>query len=89
MNVALSTVARHHGGMRSIRIDVPEEVYAVFTRRANEHLQPVEEYVRERLIEDARRPTLDEILDRAGRRIGGSVRVADAVETRRRDRFDR
>lgn len=76
--------------MPSIQIkDVPDEVHAVLRRRAAERLQSLQEYLRARLIEEASRPTLDEVLDRAGGRAGGSVRLADAVRILRTERAGR
>jgi antitoxin FitA len=73
--------------MPSVQIkDVPEETHAVLRKRAAAAHQSLQEYLRARLIEEASAPTLDEILDRAGGRSGGSVSVKDAVETLRRDR---
>lgn len=64
--------------MRSIRIEVPDAVYEVLARRADEHKQSLMEYVRDSLLEDVSRMTLDEVLDRAGSRAGGSVGVDEA-----------
>lgn len=76
--------------MPSIQIkDVPDEVHAVLRRRAAERLQSLQEYLRARLIEEASRPTLDEVLDRAGGRAGGSVRLADSVRILRTERAGR
>lgn len=61
--------------MPSVQIkDVPEETHAVLRRRAAAAHQSLQEYLRSRLIEEATAPTLDEILDRAGGRAGGSAR---------------
>ena len=60
--------------MPSIQIkDVPAETHAVLRQRAAAAHQSLQEYLRARLIDDANRPTLDEVLDRAGGRAGGSV----------------
>lgn len=75
------------GAMPSIQIkDVPEETHAVLRRRAAEAHQSLQEYLRSRLIEEAGRPTLDEVLDRAGGRAGGSVTIKAAVRAVRDDR---
>ena len=47
------------------------------------------EYLRARLIEEASRSTLEEVLERAGGRAGGSVPLATAVEVLRDDRVHR
>lgn len=60
--------------MPSVQIkDVPEQTHAVLRRRAAEAHQSLQEYLRSRLIEEASRPTVDEVLARAGSRAGGSV----------------
>jgi plasmid stability protein len=60
--------------MPSIQIkDVPEETHSVLRQRAAAAHQSLQEYLRCRLVEEASRPTLDEVLDRAGGRSGGKV----------------
>ena len=62
--------------MPSVQIkDVPDETHAVLRQRAAAAHQSLQEYLRARLIEDASRPTLDEVLDRAAGRSGGTVRA--------------
>ena len=51
--------------------------------------QSLQEYLRTRLIDEASHPTLDEVLDRAGGRAGGSVSFADAVAALQDDRARR
>jgi plasmid stability protein len=78
---------RHNGAMTSIQIkDVPAETHAVLRRRAAAAHQSLQEYLRTRLIEEAARPTVDEVLDRAGGRAGGSVPLTAAVQTLRAER---
>jgi hypothetical protein len=73
--------------MTSIQIkDVPERTHAVLRRRAAAAHQSLQEYLRARLIEEASEPTLDEVLDRAGGRSGGSVPLESAVAALRDDR---
>jgi antitoxin FitA len=55
-------------------------------RRAAAAHQSLQEYLRTRLIEEASEPTLDEVLDRAGRRSGGAVPLKNAVAAVRADR---
>lgn len=81
---------RHNGGVTSIQIkDVPAETHAVLRRRAAAAHQSLQEYLRSRLIEEAGQPTLDEVLDRAAGRAGGSVPLADAVAGVRDERSRR
>jgi len=46
-------------------------------------------HLRARLIEEAEQPTLEEVLDRAGGRSGGSVPLGTAVNAIRDDRAGR
>ncbi|NDL60498.1 FitA-like ribbon-helix-helix domain-containing protein [Phytoactinopolyspora mesophila] len=76
--------------MPSVQIkDVPDETHSVLRRRAAAAHQSLQEYLRSRLIEEASQPTLDEVLDRASGRSGGSVSVNDAVAALRDDRARR
>ena len=73
--------------MTSVQIkDVPAEVHATLRRRAAAAGQSLQEYLLERLTEDAHTPTLDEVLDRAGGRAGGSVTFKASVRTLRSER---
>jgi antitoxin FitA len=73
--------------MPSVQIkDVPEHTHAVLRRRAAAAHQSLQEYLRARLIEEASEPTLDEVLDRAGGRSGGTLSLKDAVAALRADR---
>jgi antitoxin FitA len=73
--------------MPSIQIkDVPPQTHAVLRRRAAAAHQSLQEYLRTRLIDDASRPTVEEVLDRAGGRSGGNVPLVDAVAALRDDR---
>ena len=73
--------------MPSVQIkDVPDDVHAVLRQRAAAAHQSLQEYLRSRLIAEASRPTLDEVLDRAGARSGGSVPLENAVSMLRNDR---
>jgi len=78
---------RHYGAIPSIQIkDVPEETHAVLRHRAAAARQSLQEYLRGRLIEEASRPTLDEVLDRAGGRAGGALSFGDSVAALHDDR---
>lgn len=81
---------RQNGAMPSIQIkDVPEETHSVLRQRAVAAHQSLQEYLRSRLIEEASRPTLEEVLDRAGGRSGGSVPLKVSVRTLRDERARR
>lgn len=76
--------------MTSVQIkDVPAETHAVLRRRAAAAHQSLQEYLRSKLIEEAGRPTVDEILERAGGRAGGSVSFRAATKAVRSDRARR
>lgn len=76
--------------MPSVQIKgVPEETHAVLRRRAAAAHQSLQEYLLTKLIEEAGRPTLDEVLDRAGGRAGGSVTFKTSVGTLRAERARR
>lgn len=76
--------------MPSIQIKgVPEQTHAVLRERAAANHQSLQEYLLERLIDEASHPTLTEVLARAGGRAGGSVPLRSAVATLRQDRARR
>ena len=67
--------------MPSVQIKhVPDETHAVLRRRAALAHQSLQEYVLAKLVAEAATPSLDEVLERAGRRTGGAVTFDDAVE---------
>jgi antitoxin FitA len=73
--------------MPSVQIkDVPERTHAILRQRAAAAHQSLQEYLLARLIEEAEQPTLEEVLDRAGGRSGGSVPLRAAVTALRDDR---
>jgi antitoxin FitA len=76
--------------MPSIQIkDVPDATHAVLRRRAAAAHQSLQEYLRSRLIEEADSPTLEEVLDRAGGRSGGSASFAATIAALDDDRAGR
>lgn len=76
--------------MASIQIkDVPEETHNVLRRRAALAHQSLQEYLRSRLIDEASAPTVDEVLERAGGRAGGSVSFSAAAQAQSEDRARR
>jgi antitoxin FitA len=76
--------------MSTIQIkNVPEETHSTLRARAAAANQSLQEYLKARLIEEASTPTLDEILDRAGSRVGGSVSISEAASIIRSDRARR
>lgn len=92
MTVAIWRQRRHSGAMPSVQIkDVPPETHAVLRRRAAEAGQSLQEYLRTRLIEEASRPTLDEVFARIGTgdRTGGSFTFEETVQALRDERAGR
>ncbi len=76
--------------MPSVQIkNVPVDTHRVLRRRAVQAGQSLQEYLLARLIEDAGRPALDEVLGRAGDRAGGRVPLADAARALRAERDTR
>ena len=76
--------------MPSIQIkDVPEETHAVLRQRAAAARQSLQEYLRSKLLDEAGKPTVDEIMDRAGGRAGGSAAFPASAEALREDRARR
>ena len=81
---------RQYGAMPSIQIkDVPEQTHAVLRQRATAAGKSLQEYLRARLIDEAGVPTIDEVLERAGGRAGGSLPFSAAVDVVREDRARR
>lgn len=73
--------------MPSVQIkDVPAETHSVLRRRAAAAHQSLQEYLRARLIAEAASPTLEEVLDRADGRAGGTVSFEVAAATLQEDR---
>ncbi len=78
---------RHNGAMPSVQVkDVPSDVHATLRRRASAAGKSLQEYLLERLTEEAETPTLEEVLDRAGGRAGGTVPFKAAVTVLHADR---
>jgi hypothetical protein len=76
--------------MPSVQIkNVPDDTHAILRQRAAAAHQSLQEYLLARLIDEASRPSLDEILDRAGGRAGGSVPLKTAVRVLRDERARR
>lgn len=73
--------------MTSVQIKgVPEDTHAVLRQRAAAAHQSLQEYLLARLIDEASRPTVAEVLARAGAHTGGSASFTDVVGRVRADR---
>lgn len=78
---------RYHDPVPSIQVkDVPDDVHATLRRRAATEGKSLQEYLLDQLVEEAHAPTLDELLERAGGRAGGSAGFAKAARAIRADR---
>jgi len=92
MLVGLAGLARHpiwrqDGAMPSVQIkDVPEYTHAVLRARAAAAHQSLQEYLLSRLVDEAATPTVDEVLERAGRHRGGRLSLVAAAALVREDR---
>lgn len=73
--------------MTSVQIrNVPETTHRVLRRRAAEAGMSLQEYLLSELTAMADQPTLEEVLDRAGRHTGGRMPLADAADFLRAER---
>lgn len=73
--------------MPSVQIkNVPPKVHRVLRQRAAAAGQSMQEYLLAQLTREAEAETLEEVLDRAGARAGGSLDLSFAAETLRDDR---
>ncbi|HWC33799.1 MAG TPA: hypothetical protein VG650_03115 [Mycobacteriales bacterium] len=76
--------------MPSVQVkDVPRDVHTTLRRRAAAAGQSLQEYLLARLTEEARTPTVDEVLERAGGRSGGAASFEAAVSILREERGGR
>jgi hypothetical protein len=90
MLLALWRQWRQNGAITSIQIKgVPERTHAVLRQRAAAAHQSLQEYLLQHLIEEADRPTLDEVIDAASNRSGGSVSFDEINAIIRADRDSR
>jgi antitoxin FitA len=60
--------------------DLPDEVHAALQRRAATGGQSLQQFLVAELTKLATRPTLNEVLDRAGTLVGGRVGLVTAVD---------
>ena len=81
---------RYTSAMPSIQVkDVPDDVHAILRRRAAASGKSLQEYLLERLTDDAHTPTVDEMLERVAGRAGGRASFKAAVKAIRADRDSR
>jgi plasmid stability protein len=76
--------------MKTLQVrNLPDQTHAVLRRRAAEAGMSLQEYVLAALNELAARPTVGEVLARAGGRSGGQVSLAAAASHLRAEREER
>ena len=81
---------RYGGAMTSVQVkNVPSDVHQTLRQRAVVAGQSLQEYLLHLLCEQARTPTLEEVLERAGGRAGGNIGAAEAVAAVRAERDSR
>lgn len=84
---AMAPFGRYTWAMPSVQIkNVPPKVHRVLRLRAAAAGQSMQEYLLTQLTRQAQEATLEEVLDRAGGRSGGSLGLAFAAETLRDER---
>lgn len=77
----------YSGAMKNMQVkDVPDDVHQVLRSRAAAEGMSLQEYLLKKLTAEARRPTVNEVLLRAGQRSGGSMPLSTAAELLREDR---
>jgi plasmid stability protein len=73
--------------MPSVQIkNVPEDVHRVLRQRAASEGKSLQEYLLARLTRDAREESLEEVLERASGRAGGSLPPSFAAKALRSER---
>jgi antitoxin FitA len=86
----MAPIWRYSQDMPSVQIkNVPADVHRVLRRRAGDAGQSLQEYLLALLEDHARTPTLDEVLERAGGRAGGSLPFSEAADLVRAERDSR
>jgi plasmid stability protein len=69
--------------------DLPDDVHVALQRQARRQGQSLQKYMTHELTRIARRPSLDEVLDRIERRAGGKVGLERASEDLAEERSGR
>ncbi len=78
---------RHDDCVASVQVrDVPDETHGILRRRAAARGMSLQEYLLAALNELADRPTVDEVLRRAGGRAGGRIGLDAAADAQREER---
>ena len=85
--LAVCMLQRYSACMKAVQIrSVPDETHRILRKRAAAAGMSLQEYLLVALKQMAARPTLEEVLARAGGRAGGSLRLSDAAKDVRADR---
>lgn len=81
---------RYDGQVKNVQIrNVPERVHKVLRRRAAEAGQSLQEYLLQLFEREAGRPTVQEVLERAGREATGRWGAGEAARIIREERDKR
>jgi hypothetical protein len=76
--------------MATIQIrNIPDEVYLTYKSRAMRSRQSMQEYLLSKLIDDARVPSLDEILEKAERNAVNTLSTEDILGALDKGRAER
>lgn len=76
--------------MKNIQIrNVPEKTHSILRKRASDAGMSLQEYLLGMVKEAAGKPTVAEVLQRAGKESTGRFRLQDAVDDLRKDRAPR
>jgi antitoxin FitA len=85
--IAYCKQCMYFAGMKTLQVrDLPDKTHAVLRRRAAEAGMSLQEYLLMTLNELAERPTVREVLARAGGRSGGQVSFDAAASQLRAER---
>jgi antitoxin FitA len=69
--------------------DIPDDIHAALQHRAARRGQSLQQYLAGELRRLAERPSMDEVLDRIGRRQGGHVGLRQAADDLAQEREQR
>jgi len=69
--------------------DIPEDIHAALTRKAESRGQSLQQYLAGELRRLAERPSVEEVLDRIGRHRGGRVGLVRAAQDLAEERSGR
>jgi antitoxin FitA len=90
MSVAAGILCLQTVSMPNVLVrDLPDDVHAALQRRAEERGQSLQQYLAGELRRLAAQPSVEDVLDRIGRRRGGRVGLAQAAADLAEERASR